>query len=418
MVAMTPEREENMENTTNPPPEDESSNHETQPMEAAPPPAEPGLEPETPDSAETQWVQAFPVENPAEPASENAPAGIETVPNEIPFDELAPPPIKPKKKRSLWRWAPVLGVLVLLLIAAGSAYAGYQSGIQLRTEAETGQVAQRLQEQYQLGIQDIADGQYYRARQRFEYIIRIDPAYPGVTDQLAAVLLELNTTATPTLVPTPTLTPTPDTRGVDDLYNQAQSNLLNSDWSNAIDAALRLRKMDPDYKALELDGLLFLALRNRGIDKIKRADLEGGIYDLSLAERFGPLDNEAQGYQTWTRLYITGASFWEINWEQAVYYFEQVAPQLPALTDGSGMTARERYQQALVGYGNQLLGSDGCLAAEQFQKAFEVLPNPEIEQALADALKACNGSNDEKGEGGGGGKSDATPTPKNPKYRP
>jgi len=40
--------------------------------------------------------------------------------------------------------------------------------------------------------------------------------------------------------------------------------------------------------------MLFISLRQRGVDKIwKEGDLEGGIYDLALAARFAPLDVQA-----------------------------------------------------------------------------------------------------------------------------
>lgn len=308
---------------------------------------------------------------------------------------------KKGRKRSPWAIATLLGLLALVLIAALSAFAGYRSGITLRKEAEVTQVSQRIDQQYQLGLQEMSEGQYNRARQRFEYVIQLDPNYPGVTEKLADVLLQVNITATPTIVPTPTLTPTPDLRSVQDLYTQSQEALNNGDWSKAIDALLTLRKNDPNYQAVQVDDMLFMALRNRGKDKIgKLADLEGGIYDLSLAERFGPLDSEAQGFQTWARLYITGASFWDIDWKQAVYYFAQVAPALPNLRDGSGMTANERYRQALIGYGNMLAKDDPCGAQEQYQLALSLGPDAKAEEALGEAVNNCSGGQDEQQSSG------------------
>jgi tetratricopeptide (TPR) repeat protein len=251
-------------------------------------------------------------------------------------EHTPPMPTSVQRRKSFsWLFIPVLGILAMTIIAFISGLGGYFSGISIRQRAETTQVAQVAQEQYQLGLEEVAQGEYQRARQRFEYVIELDPNFPGVTEKLSEVLLELNTTATPTLLPTATVTPTPDTRDVQEHYAQAQQYLLNKDWTNAIEALLSLRKADPSYQMVDVDGMLYLALRNQGVDKIlKEADLEGGIYDLTLASKFGPLDTEAQGFLNWTGLYITGASFWEIDWEQAVNYFNQVAPQLPNLRDG------------------------------------------------------------------------------------
>ena len=298
---------------------------------------------------------------------------------------------QPKKKRSPWVVYSLLGVIALILIAVLSAFGGYASGINLRRSAESTQIAQTVAEQYQLGLKEMEQGQYFRARQRFEYVLRMDPAYPGAMDSLSDVLLELNTTATPTLVPTPTLTPTPDLRGVQELLSQSQQYLLDSDWNNAFETLLALRKADPEFHAVEVDGMLFLALRNRGRDKIiNQADLEGGIYDLTLASRFGLLDTEAQGLLNWTTLYITGASFWEIDWGQAAYYFSQVAPHLPNLRDGSGMTASERYRISLFNYAKLLAQQKRwCDAAAQLEIALSIASDSELEQAYADVAQRC-----------------------------
>lgn len=310
-------------------------------------------------------------------------------------DQAAAPQGNPRRR---WSLIVGLGLLALLLIGAGSAYAGYQSGIDLRTGAEATQRVAVVQEQYEIGLQDMAEGNYDRARQRFEYVIRIDPNYPGVTEKLAEVLLEINTTATPTVIPTPTLTPTPDTRGEQELYDQGQQHVANGEWDQAVETLLTLRKRNPDFHAVDIDGMLFLAFRNRGIDKVtKQADLEGGLYDLALAEQFGPLDSEAQGVRSWTSMYITGASFWEINWAEAVNYFSQVEPQMPFLTDGSGMSARERYWRALVGYGDQLVAAEEyCDAQEYYQLALEKGAGEDVQESLQRAEKNCRGVSDER----------------------
>jgi tetratricopeptide (TPR) repeat protein len=298
---------------------------------------------------------------------------------------------KPKRRKLIsWLLFSLLGLLIILLIATASAFGGYRSGISLRESAAGTEVARVAQEQYELGLQEMAQGQYSRARQRFEYVIQLDPNYPGVTEKLADVLLELNTTATPTLVPTPTLTPTPDLRSQQELYNQGKQYLADKAWDNAIDTLLSLRKNDPAYQTVDIDGMLFVALRNRGVEKIGKTDLEGGIYDLTLASRFGPLDTEAQAYLTWTTMYITGASFWEIDWEQVVSYFEQVAPQMPSLTDGSGMTATERLRRGLYEYGNVLANSGRyCQAVARYQQSLGIAYDPQVEAALNAASKPC-----------------------------
>lgn len=346
-------------------------------------------------------------ENPNEPQPVSVPVDNDQQPDQLSPNELSGEigsDLKEtsilKKKRSPTLVYTLLGLLALIIIAALSALGGYSSGIDLRQSAETTQLAQIVGEQFQLGMQELEEGQYFRARQRFEYVIQIDPAYPGAMDKLSEVLLYLNTTATPTLIPTPTLTPTPDMRGVQEMFDQSQQYLLDQDWDNAFETLLTLRKADPDFHSVEVDGMLFLALRSRGRDKIiNKSDLEGGIYDLTLASRFGLLDTEAKGILNWTTLYITGASFWEIDWGQAAYYFGQVAPHVPNLRDGSGLTAAQRYRTSLFNYAKLLAQQKRwCDAAAQLEIALSIASDPELEQAYADIAGRCAALSEPKNE--------------------
>lgn len=306
-----------------------------------------------------------------------------------------------------------LSLVVLLVIAATSAVAGYSSGINERTNFESTQIAQQVNEQYQLGIQDLEAKRYELARQRFEYVIRLDPNYPGVTEKLALVLLEINTTATPTIVPTPTLTPTPDLRGAEELFSQAHILLADGKWTEAIETLLKLRKDEPDYQTVKVDSMLYVALRNRGVERILReGDLEGGTYDLALAEKFGLLDIEASNMRTWADLYKTGASFWGLDWGQAVYYFGQVIVVAPNLRDNTNMTASERFRIAAIKYGDVLAtNKEWCLAQQQYEAAFNIGPDPSVEPTASWVTQKCKNADKEEKDSPEPPPPEATPTP-------
>lgn len=307
----------------------------------------------------------------------------------------SPPPLgvesKPSKRTPLWWGVVLLSILALVVIAFVSAYGGYQSGINERTGYEATLTSQEAQQQYELGVQDISEGRYEVARQRFEYVIQLNPNYPGVTEKLAEVLLEIRTTATPTTAPTPTLTPTVDLRGTEELFAQAQALLINREWSGSIETLLKLRKDEPAYRAVEVDSMLYVALRNRGVEKIlNQADLEGGTYDLALAEKFGPLDTEANNYRFWADLYVTGVSFWELDWGQASYYFGQITLVAPNLRDSSNMTATERFRIATIKYADTLSeNGEWCRAQEQYQSVINLVADSEVESKLNKAIKKC-----------------------------
>lgn len=325
------------------------------------------------------------------------PAPIQTAPAQQPasaaHQTARPAANKPPRKRRSWILYSVLGLLALVLIAGLSATGGYFSGIGLRQNAEKTQVAAAAQEQYERAMEDIDDGAYGLARQRLEYVIKINPSYPGAVDKLADVILQLNTTATPTLAPTPTLTPTPDLRGVQEVYSLAEQSLLNSEWQKAIEALNSLRSTDPNYRPVDVDGMFYIAFRNLGRDKIlKESDLETGMYNLSLAERFGLLDAEAQSLFSWSSLYVKGASFWELDWAQATSYFSQVAPYAPNLSDGSGMTATQRYVFAGRKYAAQLMNQkQWCDAKTLLESILALSQDAETQQIYTEASMRCSG---------------------------
>jgi hypothetical protein len=290
-------------------------------------------------------------------------------------------------------WFILLLVLLLLAIAITlGGIAGYINGSQAKQAALSAQSTQSLEEQYQLGLQDLEEGRFAVARQRFEYVLSHDPGHPGAVDKLAEAMSILYATSTPTPVP-PTVVPTPtfDARPIQDLFANAVSLFNASSWTQVIDTIASLRQADLGYQSARVDGMLYAAFRHRGVTKIlQEGNLQGGVYDLSLAERIGPLDIEAVNVRIWARLYMIGTSFWEVFPEQAVYFFSQVAAAAPGLHDSSGWTSMERYRGALIQYGDQL-ANDGkwCEAEAQYQLAMNIRGDAALQPVLATATVNC-----------------------------
>ena len=319
--------------------------------------------------------------------------------------------VSPAKRPLLW-----IAVLGFILLLGLGILGGYQSGLGQRRAAQSTVVFQQLDEQYQLGVQAMNENRYEVALQHFQFVVEHDPSYPGVQKKLTEVLVKLNVTPSPTVTPTPAYTPTLDLRGVEEIFAHARELLDAGDWDGAISNLDSLRKSDATYRAAEVDGMYYIALRNRGIGKIippsqlcSDINLEGGIYDLTLAERFGPLDSYAESLRTWSRYYITGASFWELDWFQAMNYFVQIYPNLPNLMDSSCMTATERYRYATLKY-IELVWSlgDYCTAQDLYDAFFLNVPSERNATAYPTATQVyfyCN-------EGGGPTPSiSLTPTP-------
>lgn len=313
------------------------------------------------------------------------------------------PDTQPLQKVKNRRILPVLiSALILLAALALGGFAGYSQAIAARVSVQQTSVGKMLVDQFALAQQDFAAKRYDTARQHLEYIIKQDQNYPGAVDLLTKLIVEMAITPSPTPTLVPTITPTPDLRSQETIFAQAQTQLKNSEWTNALASLDALRKADPTYKAVQVDGMYYIGLRNRGMDQIignrayaETTNLEGGIYDLTLAERFGPLDGLADGMRAWARQYIIGASFWELDWAQAVNYFALVAENAPNLRDGSNFTAGKRYYISLLKYGDFLATAkklkDRCLALDQWATAQNMTPlDNEYSEKFAQLNLLCN----------------------------
>jgi len=262
-------------------------------------------------------------------------------------------PSKPIQKSGRGR-SFLFTTLIILALIVITLLAGYWSGLSVRKQNESTVVTQQLTEQFQFVDEDIQAGRYEIAKQRLEFILAHDPSFPGVQEKLTEVLVKISLSGniqSPT--PTPSLVPTPDFTGAEQAYAQAGQLIVAQDWPGAIRALDQIRKLDPNYQQSQVDGMYYFALRNYGYDLIiKQGNLEGGIYQLTLAERFGPLDRDTNGLREGARVYLIGASFWELDWVQTLFYFEQ-ARNWGNLWDGT-MTATERYYVASMRYGDEL----------------------------------------------------------------
>jgi hypothetical protein len=336
-------------------------------------------------------------------------AGI-TQPTGVRLEEQ-PGKVEPVARKKIPGWLLLLIIVVLISIGI---LGGYASGMGRRYAAENDLVTGQLQEQFQLGMQAVNDGQYEIAKQHFEFILQHNSNFPGVRAAYADLLLHMMITPTLAPSPTPTVSPTPDLRGVDVIYGNVVTLLSASgkdlcafDWNDILGKLDSLRKADITFRPAEVDGMYYIALRNRGICKIYpqryepdascqslNINLEGGIYDLTLAERFGPLDSDASAQRTWARMYIAGSSFWDQDWVQVKNLFSQVMASMPQLADSTCITATERYRLASIGYAEQLMSKgDYCGAEGQFEEAFSInsSKNESFYPTATEVQNICNG---------------------------
>ena len=216
--------------------------------------------------------------------------------------------------------------------------------------------------------------------------------------------------------------PTPDLRGAEEIFNTAQQLLNAGDWTGAITNLDSLRKSNPDYRTAEVDGMYFMALRQRGVSKIisgcQEVNLEGGIYDLTLAEHFvgdGNLDAYSQSLRTYARFYIIGASFWDQDWVQSQNFFGQVMDAYPNMSDSSCLSARRRWIEATAHIAETYLAAgDPCGAEEIYNLIFtqgDSYLATLAPTATEIAIQCDGGPTAEEEEATPEGPAPATPTP-------
>jgi tetratricopeptide (TPR) repeat protein len=281
------------------------------------------------------------------------------------------------------RWPLLLLVVALML----GGISGYLVGTHQREATQREAVAGRATEQFNLGIEDLQAGRFELARQRFEYVIRLDPTYPGAPERLAEALVALHVgTATPMAL----ATPTPNLAPVEDLFAQALTALDAKDWNTAIDLLIGLRAKDSAFRAVEVDGMFYNAFRNRGVQRIaEQGLLEEGIYDMSRAERFAPLDRDADNWRSWAELYLQADSFMGLNWAKAAQYFAEVFVVAPYLRGDAYI----KYATASQEYGEQLIAAgDACGAQAQFETSLNAWLNATLFPTATQAAVLCEQS--------------------------
>jgi tetratricopeptide (TPR) repeat protein len=257
----------------------------------------------------------------------------------------------------------------------------FVQGQSINQEQRQEQVSLFLQEQFDLGIQDLESGKHELARQRFEAIVRFDPTYPQAEEKLIEVYLALRK---PSITPTPRPTPTPDPSPPDQLFEQAEAALNEGDWTTTINKLLTLRSKDPSYRAIEADGMMYIALRNRGMTLIAQGSMEEGLYDLSLALRFGPLDRDAFFRRTLAEQYLLANSYIGLNWARAAELFSALCEQ------SATIDSCYKFAEAAWSYGDMLWNAeDPCAAQVQYEDAITSWENGTLVPTATKAAEAC-----------------------------
>lgn len=299
---------------------------------------------------------------------------------------------KKKGKGSIVGWI-ILGIVIMIGLGIAGGVLGYNSAINARQAEYKRKSMMAAAEQYTMAISDIEKGNYANAKTRLDYVIEVDRDYPGAMETYQQVMLALYPTASPTpmMTATPAPTPTQDTRGEEEMFQSIQQAIYAQNWESAISMINAIRDRNMSYRGLEVDGLFYIALRNYGIQQINSGYLEQGVYNITLAESFGPIDNNADSLRNAARAYLSGAGFWEINWSKALEYYSNAAMVLPNMYDRATMlTANQRYAEASFHVADEYVArEDYCGAIPFYDQGMPIAGNETVQMTATAVYLVC-----------------------------
>ncbi len=267
-----------------------------------------------------------------------------------------------------------------LLVIGSAAWAGYEAGQAQRTAQAQATEVIELDAQFRRGVADLAAARFGLAASRFQYILERRPDYPGAAERLAEAQRALQVTA----IPAEPLPP-PETKNPADIVALARQLAEKRNWDGVLFQAALVRALAPTYEPLTVDGLIYTALRERGLARIQGDVMEAGITDLDHAAGYRPLDEQARSYRAWARLYLAARSFYGLDWPRALSVLRDLYLLAPNFKDTSALL-----YDGTVSFATQLdAAGDACQAAEYYAAAQQLRNDPAIAEALSLAQTHC-----------------------------
>jgi tetratricopeptide (TPR) repeat protein len=259
-----------------------------------------------------------------------------------------------------------------LIIAAGLG--GVYAGLQDRTADQQAQANKFYDE----GVANRAAGKLQLAKADFEYVLKIDPKYPGATEQLQQIVDLL------TVKPTPTASPL-QVNVTEQLYQTGVAAYEQQKWQRAIEIFAQVRALDPTYQQDQIAQLTYQAALTYGQQLLKEDRLEEAIAYLDQAAYLQPLPAATEAEVTYARMYITARDYWNVNWEQAIESFGQLYQIGPGYKDTFA-----RYVEAYIQYGNERTrAGDPCTAQTQYEAALQLRPDAELQAKAEKSKQDC-----------------------------
>lgn len=264
----------------------------------------------------------------------------------------------------------------LLVVLAGSGYAGYQAGVSDRATLR----AQEADKYYRRGLEDLSAGRLELAEADFAYVLQLDANYPNAALQLQAVRARIAELAR--VEPTPTIAPA---EAAATLYDAARDAYDAGDLQAAIERLAQVRELDPGFQRQAVEDMLFRASYTHGLQMLAGDRLEEGVYDLERAAALRPLDPDAALQLEYAKLYLTARGYWNVSWDRAIERFGALVNIAPGYKD-----TYSRYVTAHILHADSYVArGDYCPAQPLYEKAITLRPDVVVQAKLEEAAAGC-----------------------------
>ena len=273
----------------------------------------------------------------------------------------------------LWYIALALLATALLLATVGVGLLGAEQGLALRRAR-----ARELgEEYYQRGLVHLEEGNYLLALAEFEEAVRLAPDNPEAQEQLGllqALLGDENPSSSEV-----------SAEAMLSLYGEASALYSQGKWPETIMTLERLRRLDPEYRALEVQEMLFEVYHRQGMDLMEAGELEDALALLDRALELEPDDLDVAELRYWISLYLDGLAHWGADWEQCAETFRELYELNQSFLD-----VEHRLHDALLNVGD-LYYEEGawCVAESQYVEAVSVMVSESASSKRDEARELC-----------------------------
>jgi tetratricopeptide (TPR) repeat protein len=287
-----------------------------------------------------------------------------------------PRPAAPARKRGL----SATTVLILAFacgfmgLIAAAGLGGVYAGLQDRTADQQAQADKFYAE----GIANRTAGKLPLAKADFEFVLKINPAYPGAAEQLQQIidLLTVKPTPTPSAV---------QVNVTEQLYQAGVEAYDQQKWQKAIEIFSQVRALDPAYEKDQTAQMIYQAALTYGQQLLAADRLEEAIAYLDQAAYLRALPAATAAEVQYARLYITARDYWDVNWEKAIESFGELYKIGPSYRDTFA-----RYVEAYTQYGNERTrAGDPCTAQTQYEAALQLRPDAKLQEKADKSKQDC-----------------------------